>query len=67
MRGAVAAALGGCCWALLVMGPDADAVKTSVQDAQDSVLRYFVSCAVLSLCGGALLIFVLWLALWLSG
>jgi hypothetical protein len=42
-RGAVAAVLGGCCWALLVMGPDASTVKNSMQDAQDSVLKYFVS------------------------
>jgi len=42
-RGVVALLLSGCCWALLVMGPDAKTVKTSVQDAQDSVLRYFVS------------------------
>lgn len=42
-RGAVAAVLGCCCWALLVMGPDAQTVKSSVQDAQDSVLKYFVS------------------------
>lgn len=40
-RGVVALLLSGCCWALLVMGPDAKTVKTSVQDAQDSVLRYF--------------------------
>lgn len=42
-RGAVAALLGGCCWALLVLGPDAATVKSSMHDAQDSVLKYFVS------------------------
>lgn len=42
-RGLVALLLSSCCWALLVMGPDAKTVKSSVQDAQDSVLRYFVS------------------------
>lgn len=43
VRGAVAAVLAGCCWALLVAGPDAKAVKDSMENAQDSVLRYFVS------------------------
>lgn len=43
VRGAVTAALAGCCWALLVLGPDAQTVKNTMQDTQDSVLKYFVS------------------------
>jgi hypothetical protein len=38
---------GGSCgsagWLLLVAGPDAKAVNDSMENAQDSVLRYFVS------------------------
>lgn len=38
--------LAGCCWALLVLGPDAQTVKNTMQDTQDSVLKYFVSITV---------------------
>lgn len=47
--------LAGCCWALLVLGPDAQTVKNTMQDTQHSVLKYFVSyyCTAVVACWGA--------------